>query len=373
VATRLPADWDLGTAETAILPDEKAAEKHLAENSAKVSRGEYLDQARIPTFNDAAEIWYRSKTDRRPSCVADIRSRLDRHILPRIGTLKLDRITVGAIEEIRDDLRANDYAPRTINFIVRIVSAVFRAAIRRGEAVTNPVDRVERAFIAARELRPGEDEGASSDDSVSPDAVLNPAEVRAMLAETTPGLYRTLFTAAALTGERSGELFALHWGDVETLKSGPAYIDVRRTVSWSRLKGEEIRPRYFPPKTRSGIRKLPIPSELAAALRHWKVQCPATADDLVFPAADGRPNSPLECVALRIVGGAWACRTQTDEHALASAQLRERAHHGRRAGNGSSIIARPRQSGDHAKDLQPLVQDGRQRRRGPFEQSDPWQ
>jgi hypothetical protein len=108
-----------------------------------------FDQAKIPLFKDAAELWFRSKTDRRPSCVADLRSRLDHHILPRIGTLRLDRVTVGAIEKIRDDLRANGYAPRTINFIIRIVGA-FRAAIRRGEAVANPVDRVERAFMAAR-------------------------------------------------------------------------------------------------------------------------------------------------------------------------------------------------------------------------------
>jgi integrase len=254
------------------------------------------------------------------------RSRLDNHILPRIGNLRLDRINVGAIEKLRDDLRTNGYAPRTINFVVRIVGAVFRAAIRRGEAVTNPVDRVERAFMAARELRPGEDEGASNDDSISPDAVLSPDEVRAMLAETTPGLYRTLFTTAALTGARSGELFALRWGDVEMPKSGPAYIYIRRTVSWSRLKGEEIRPRYYPPKTRSGIRKLPIPGELAAALRTWKLQCPATADDLVFPAADGRPIRRSN--ALRY--GLWA--------ALRRAGLRRVNMHSLRHSFASALI-----------------------------------
>lgn len=43
----------------------KAAERHLAEPSTKASRGEYLDQAKIPLFKDAAELWFRSKTDRR--------------------------------------------------------------------------------------------------------------------------------------------------------------------------------------------------------------------------------------------------------------------------------------------------------------------
>ena len=66
-------------------------------------------------------------------------------------------------------------------------------------------------------------------------------------------------------------------------------IRIRRTISWARLKEEEIRPRYFPPKTKAGVRKVPISAELLTALRAWKLQCPPTADDLVFPAADGRP------------------------------------------------------------------------------------
>jgi integrase len=304
----------------------KAAERHFAQTSSKASHGEYLDHNKIPTFKDAAELWYGSKLDRRPSCVADLRARLDNHILPRIGSLRLDRITVAAIEKLRDDLRANSYAPRTINFIIRIVGAVFRAAIRRDEAVSNPVDRVERAFMAARELRAGEDEGASNDDSISPDAVLSPDEVGAMLDQTTPGLYRTLFTTAALTGARSGELFALRWGDIEMPKNASAYIYIRRTVSWSRLKGEEIRPRYFPPKTRSGLRKIPITAELATALRNWKLQCPATSDDLVFPAADGRPIRRSN--ALRY--GLWA--------ALRRAGLRRVNMHSLRHSFASALI-----------------------------------
>jgi len=272
-----------------FFPTRKAAEKHLAETLMRATRGEYLDHAQIPTFKDAADLWFRSKSDRRPSHVADLRARLDKHILPRIGALRLDRITVGAVEKLRDDLRSGGYAPRTINTIIRIIGAVFRAAIRRGEAVSNPVERVEHAFMAARELRSSEDEGASNDDTISPDAILSPGEIRAMLNAATPGLYRTLFTTAALTGARSGELFALRWGDLEIPKNGPAYLYVRRTVSWARVKGEDIRPRYYPPKTRAGLRKIPIPAELVSTLRAWKLQCPATNDELVFPATDGRP------------------------------------------------------------------------------------
>jgi integrase len=214
---------------------------------------------------------------------------LDKHILPRIGASRLDRITVGSVEKLRDDLRADGYAARTINTIIRIVGAVFRAAIRRGEAINNPVDKVERAFMAARELGRGEDEGGSNDEPTCPEVILSPVEIRAMLNAASPGLYRTLFTTAALTGARSGELFALRWSDIEIPKDGAAYLFIRRTVSWARIKGELIRPRFYPPKTKAGLRKIPIPAELAAMLRVWKLQCPATADELVFPASNGQP------------------------------------------------------------------------------------
>ena len=111
-----------------------------------------------------------------------------------------------------------------------------------------------------------------------------------MLNKTSPGLYRVFFMTAAVTGARCGELFALRWRDVEMTKNGEgSSIRIRRTVSWARLKDETIRPRYFPPKTKAGVRNVPIPAELLTSLRAWKLKCPPTLDDLVFPAADGRP------------------------------------------------------------------------------------
>jgi hypothetical protein len=181
-------------------PTKKAAERHLTETRHKVSRGEYIAPAKVPTFKTAAELWVASKADRRPAHVADLRSRLDKHILPRLGASRLDQINVGAIEKLRDDLKSGGYAPRTINAIIRIVGAVFKSAIRRDEIVRNPVDKIERAFIAARELRTGETNSSSNDDEVDPDSILNPEEVGAMLNETGRGLYRAFFTTAAVTG-----------------------------------------------------------------------------------------------------------------------------------------------------------------------------
>jgi excisionase family DNA binding protein len=58
------------------------------------------------------ELWYEGQTDRRPSCVADIRSRFDKHIMPRIGAPRLDKIGVGTVEKApRRRARAGLCAP----------------------------------------------------------------------------------------------------------------------------------------------------------------------------------------------------------------------------------------------------------------------
>jgi integrase len=266
----------------------KQAERHRDETSHRVARGEYVDPRTCPTFAQAAEAWFNSKLGLRPSHVSDLRARLDKHLIPRIGAERLDRIAVKAIKELRDDLQTDGYARRTINTIIRIVGAVFEDAISNGECAINPVKRVKRAANRARELQPAEN-GGSAEDKVDPESILNPEEVRALLKTTAAGLYRALFTTAALTGARSGELFALRWSDVYMPKDKPACIDIRRTVTWARLKGEEIRPRYYEPKTKAGRRTIPISPELVATLKTWKLQCAPTTDDLVFPAADGRP------------------------------------------------------------------------------------
>jgi integrase len=171
-------------------------------------------------------------------------SRLDRHLVPRLGAERLDRITVTAIEKLRDHLRAESYAPRTINSMLRIVGAVFEAAIRRGECAANPVKRVERAFAAARELKPGDEERAV-DEAVRPENILNPDEICLLSEAARPGYYRTLFITAFITGMRSGELLGLRWSDIEFSEeaSDRGKIYVRRSLSWARVNRDEpVRP-----------------------------------------------------------------------------------------------------------------------------------
>ncbi|MGC2459383.1 MAG: tyrosine-type recombinase/integrase [Steroidobacteraceae bacterium] len=271
-------------------PTKKAAERFQAETALQAARGEYVEPAKVPTFAEVAEDWFQSKTDRRPSHVSDLRTRLDKHILPVFAIHKVDRISVATVEKFRNDLRDREYAHRTINAILRIMGAIIRLAIKRGQCTRNPLDSVERAAPAAREIK--EDHVGASDssnDTVDPDSVLSPTEIQQLLAAARPGFERVLFASAYLTGAREGELLALRWSDLELPKEGSGKMAIRRSLSWARLKGEETRPRYFPPKTKAGRRTISIAPLLVADLKRWRLQCPKSEQDLVFPTADGKP------------------------------------------------------------------------------------
>jgi len=77
-----------------------------------------------------------------------------------------------------------------------------RLAIKRGQCSKNPVDSVERAVQAARELKADDTTVGSGTDTIDPDSVLNPKEIQVLLREANPGFERTLFETAYLTGAR---------------------------------------------------------------------------------------------------------------------------------------------------------------------------
>ncbi len=266
-------------------PTKRAAEKFLAETAHKVARGEYVDPGKVPTFRELAEQWFRAKTDFRPSHVVDLRGRLDKHLIPAFGARRLDEISVADLERFRDDLGENGYARATVNRAIQIAGAIFKLAIKHNRCAVNPVERVDRVRKTASEITVDND----GKQDLTPDGILNPEEIRRLLEVAETGFDRTLFFTAFVSGAREGELFALRWTDLELARDGTGRMCIRRSLSWTHPKGEEARPRFYPPKTTAGLRTIAIPAELVAALKRWKLQCPPSVDGLVFPRADGQP------------------------------------------------------------------------------------
>jgi integrase len=268
-------------------PTKKAAERFLNETSHKVSRGEYIAPELIPTFASVAEEWMRGKVRHHPASVAGWRVHL-RHLAP-LDKLRLDRVDVATIERLSAVLLTG-LSPKTVGSILTTAAAVFKLALRRGYAIANPAALAARPRRAVVELTG--DEEAESDKglrAIRPDEVLSTDEIGRLLEHAEPGLYRTLFALVASTGLRPEEAYALRWSDLQ-LGDAPQLF-VRRSLSWSRGQGEtgHVRPKFFEPKTKAGYRALPLAVALVVALKAWKLKCPASPHELVFPRADGEP------------------------------------------------------------------------------------
>lgn len=103
------------------------------------------------------------------------------------------------------------------------------------------------------------------------------ADLKKMI-EAASDTERPFILTAILTGLRSSELRGLRWQDID-LAAGT--ITVRqRADQWGTIG---------PPKSDAGRRTIPVPPELVAELKRWKLRCPHSRLGLAFPSARGTP------------------------------------------------------------------------------------
>ena len=144
--------------------------------------------------------------------------------------------------------------------------------------------------------------------------------------------WRVFFELLAATGMRVSEAIALRWRDLQ-LDGDRAAVRVRR----ARVRGV-----YGPPKSRHGVRDVPLPFDLVRALRERRTASEwHQDDDLVFPSmghADGaREPAPPDAQARgpggrRVMGGVHSFR-----HSCASMLIAD----------GRNIVQVPRWLGHH--------------------------
>jgi integrase len=214
------------------------------------------------TLSEAGAEWLRYvERDRglRPSTVQGYREEL-RQLFAEFGaSTPLESITSEAVVQYVSRLLASGLSDRTANKRLQQIGAIFKRAQRVYGIASNPVDEIERR----PERRSGDFD------------VLEPAEVELLAAHAANPQDSVLFTAAAFTGLRLGELLALRWRDIDWSLQ---LIHVRRSFT---------RGREGPPKS-GKVRSVPLVDQAAAALDRLSRRERWTGDDdLVFVNAVG--------------------------------------------------------------------------------------
>ena len=134
----------------------------------------------------------------KPSTQKNHRPILHKDLVPRFGGTPVAEVTPHAIQEYVAALMDAGDAPKTIDHIHDVLSAVLRTAVKWGHLRENPAHKVDLP-----RLRP-----------VRPKWALTISQARALL-HALPPRAQTLVGLALLTGVRRGELFALRWRDVD--------------------------------------------------------------------------------------------------------------------------------------------------------------
>ena len=168
------------------------------------------------------------------------------HLVPFFNDQSLDRIAEDDITRLLVRLRRTGRAPKTIRNIASTLHSVFELAVRRRWVSTNPCKLVDLPAVRAERRHPFSDAGTSSGRVL--ERGIPDDELRGR--SSAP-----LYLMAAMTGLRQGELLALRWLD----------LDLRaRKV---RVRQAFVRGEFKAPKSRRGVRGVPLAAESHAALR----------------------------------------------------------------------------------------------------------
>lgn len=155
-----------------------------------------------PTLTTWLNRWYQDVAVRkvRPKTAATYRSIIDRHIIPSIGKVRLDRLTIQHVSKLAADINAKGLSSTTALQAHRILAVALKYAERDGRVVKNIATIADAPRKAATKLNVLDLNEAST--------VLKEAA-----RETSPGVpadpFGLLWWAVLLTGARQGELLGL--------------------------------------------------------------------------------------------------------------------------------------------------------------------
>ena len=258
-----------------------------AELRRSAGRGE---QPTIPTkitFAQLAEQWFAAKSERlRRKTIKNYRDALDLVLLPRFGGWRIAAIDPNAISELirdlqREGLHALDRSRKTrplgrssVENYLKPLQGVLALALRRGLIATNPFS----ALTVDDRPKPEEPKPAHewSDDDVN--TLLQASERLAARPESRYD-YTPLLRVTATLGLRLGEVLGLRWEDFD---KDAGTLHVRR--QWTRF-GE-----YAAPKTRAGVRRIAIPTDLRDELIALRLRSDHSRDaQPIFASKSGTP------------------------------------------------------------------------------------
>lgn len=254
-------------------PRKKDADAWGNRTAVDVQGGAHVAESATVTIAEAGADWIKScEADGLERATIDqYQQHLKFHIAPFLGRTKLSQVSVPVIRKFQDRLRDEGRSPTMIRKVTTSLGGLLADAQERGYVARNAV----REMTRRRRKRTKTEKRQKPKLRVGVH-IPTPDEISAILAAAT-GRHRPFLITAIFTGMRASELRGLRWADIDFDK---AEIHVRQRAD----RYNEI----GPPKSEAGQREIPVGPLVANTLRGWRLACPESEMDLVFP--NGRGN-----------------------------------------------------------------------------------
>ncbi len=199
---------------------------------------------------------YAEANRQKPSGIAAKRTILDNHLMPQLGSKRLDEIGNEDIQQLKGRLK--DRAPKTVNNVLSVLNTLFRTAVE-WKVIPEMPCRIRLLRVPRSEMR------------------FHDFDEFERLVKASAAIDANTHLVVLLGGEaglRCGEIMALEWDDVD-LKRDPAHVVVRR----SEWRGHVTEPKG------GRSRRIPLTGRLTKALKtHAHLRGPR-----VVCQDDGRP------------------------------------------------------------------------------------
>lgn len=255
----------------------KAAEAELARLIHERHTGAYVEPSQETVASHLRRWLAMVKSNLGPSAYDLYEGYVSKHLVPRFGTLRLDRLTPAMVADYYVWLAAHGHrrtggplSSQVVHSIARTLRRALDVAVELGLLATNPARRVRMPQARNRK----------------PDALTEERLTRVLAAVEGTHLHAITVVAVA-TGARRGELLALQWGDVD--------LDARVLTIHRSLEESSAGLRLKEPKSKAGNRTLALSAFAVKALRRVKAEQAERRlqfgadylDDYVFAQADG--------------------------------------------------------------------------------------
>lgn len=258
-----------GQRKTKQFPRKKDAETWNISAAWQVSQGTHTSERKSITVAQASAMWLDARRADRlePSTLAAYDQHVRLHINPRWGSIKISQITTPMVEKFKNELVGSLTRPMAVR-VLRSLKALITEAVLLGYIAHNaalPVN-VQRSARNKQKL-----------------AIPDKATLKRLLdvaATSSNPMALPCYCLLVFSGLRASEIRGLSWAGIS--------FDKGNVNVWQRAdrSGE-----LGTPKSKAGERTIPLPDMAIKALKVWRIACPPSEGDLVFPSISGKPMS----------------------------------------------------------------------------------